>query len=106
MSSIPIGPLDGSFLEASKSFKGCNYENQVKIADGVYLEFLDAGHILGSASVLLDFDGYKKVSKEFIDSNINNYRTDIIQSRKSNIILTIKDIITDSSFDLIPYKFQ
>ena len=46
-----------SFLEASKSFKGCNYESDNRIADGVHLEFLDAGHILGSASILIDFDG-------------------------------------------------
>lgn len=46
-----------SFLKASKSFKGCNYESQVRVADGVTIEFLDAGHILGSASILVDFDG-------------------------------------------------
>jgi hypothetical protein len=46
-----------SFFNASSSFKGFNYESQVKAADGVTLEFLDAGHILGSSSVLIDFDG-------------------------------------------------
>ena len=46
-----------SFFQASRSFHGCNYESQVKVADGVSIEFLDAGHILGSASVLVDFDG-------------------------------------------------
>lgn len=46
-----------SYFEASKSFKGINYEQQTSIADGVSLEFLDAGHILGSASALIDIDG-------------------------------------------------
>jgi len=46
-----------SFLDASKNLKGFNYESEIKIADGVTIKFLDAGHILGSASVVVDMDG-------------------------------------------------
>jgi len=33
------------------------YEDKFKIADGVTAKFYDAGHILGSAGILLDWDG-------------------------------------------------
>jgi predicted metal-dependent RNase len=46
-----------SFLKASNSFKTYNYDEKIKILDGVYVKFIDAGHILGSASVLIEVDG-------------------------------------------------
>lgn len=46
-----------SYHRACDNLRGFNYETTVKVADGVTLKFLDAGHVLGSASVLLDIDG-------------------------------------------------
>lgn len=46
-----------SYFRASKSFKKFNYDSSTKVADGVQTTFIDAGHILGSASVLVDIDG-------------------------------------------------
>ena len=40
--------------KASRQFVSINYDRQILIADGVTLTFRDAGHILGSAQVVLD----------------------------------------------------
>lgn len=52
----PIEPLySAEEAEASiRQFVSIGYNRPVPIADGVALTFLDAGHILGSAQVLLD----------------------------------------------------
>ena len=46
-----------SLIKAIENLKGFNYRTKIKIADGIYTEFYDAGHILGSAQINLDFDG-------------------------------------------------
>lgn len=38
-------------------FKGINYQNQFNPVSGVNAIFYDAGHILGSAQILIEFDG-------------------------------------------------
>ncbi len=43
-------------LESMKYFLGIAYERERKIAPGVWLTFYDAGHILGSAIVVLDIE--------------------------------------------------
>lgn len=48
-------------LNALDSFgRNANYEEPIKLADGITATFHDAGHILGSASVLLDLAEGKK----------------------------------------------
>ncbi|MHA2363862.1 MAG: MBL fold metallo-hydrolase [Candidatus Hodarchaeales archaeon] len=46
-----------AFWQASKKIRGFSYQSTIKIADGVNIKFFDAGHILGSACVLIEFDG-------------------------------------------------
>ncbi|MCF7734595.1 MAG: MBL fold metallo-hydrolase [Akkermansiaceae bacterium] len=41
-----------------RQFVTVNYERPLQIADGVKLSFIDAGHILGSAQVLLEVDDH------------------------------------------------
>lgn len=45
------------YRHAKDQMKGFSYETTIKVADGVTIQFLDAGHVLGSASILVDFDG-------------------------------------------------
>ena len=40
-----------------------------------------------------EFDGFTKVTKENINSNINRYRSDLIQSKKPKIILTTSGML-------------
>ncbi len=44
---------------ALKYFIGCGYENSREIAPGIWLTFVDAGHIIGSAMVILDFEDHE-----------------------------------------------
>ncbi len=45
--------------ESIRYFKGINYHNQFEPVDGVGVTFFDAGHILGSAEILIEFDEKK-----------------------------------------------
>lgn len=38
-------------IEALKQFKGFGYNKKIEIFDGITIEFIDAGHLLGSASI-------------------------------------------------------
>ncbi|MCG3220177.1 MAG: MBL fold metallo-hydrolase [Candidatus Heimdallarchaeota archaeon] len=40
-----------------QNIKTHNYKRKFKIADGITAEFLNAGHVLGAAQVLIDWDG-------------------------------------------------
>jgi metallo-beta-lactamase family protein len=62
----PVTPIY-SLLDAQRAmrqFVAVEYERPMRIADGVTMSFIDAGHILGSAQVVLDIedreDGKKK----------------------------------------------
>jgi metallo-beta-lactamase family protein len=62
----PVGPIY-SLVDAQKAlrqFTTVEYDRPTRIADGVTMTFIDAGHILGSAQVVLDIedraDGKKK----------------------------------------------
>lgn len=43
--------------KALSNIKGFNYETEIKICEGVYAKFYDAGHILGSCQIRVNFDG-------------------------------------------------
>ncbi|MFX1535237.1 MAG: MBL fold metallo-hydrolase [Promethearchaeota archaeon] len=43
--------------EAKRKSSVYNYSNSFRVCDGVTARFYDAGHVLGSASILLDWDG-------------------------------------------------
>ncbi len=49
--------------EAMLQFKSINYEIKFHVTDGVSCTYLDAGHILGSAIVVLDIDDKEKGQK-------------------------------------------
>ncbi|MCX7994414.1 MAG: MBL fold metallo-hydrolase [candidate division WOR-3 bacterium] len=43
--------------EAIRYFRSINYHNQFEPVEDVFVTFYDAGHILGSAQILIEFDG-------------------------------------------------
>ena len=61
--------------QALRQFKTIDYETKTEIADGVTVRLVDAGHILGSASVELWADGQKIV----FSGDIGNVGAPIIQ---------------------------
>lgn len=59
----PVEPLYSveDAERATRQFVAINYERRMPVAEGVTLEFRDAGHILGSAQVVLDIrEGNRK----------------------------------------------
>lgn len=60
----PVDPIysEQDAEECVRQFVSIGYERSIPIADGIVLTFLDAGHILGSAQVVLDIveDGRKR----------------------------------------------
>ena len=38
-------------LNAIKQFVGCEYSRKIRVADGIQVRFVDAGHLLGSSSI-------------------------------------------------------
>jgi putative mRNA 3-end processing factor len=67
-----------------------------KIDDDFYITFIDAGHIPGSVSILLDVDG-KTI---LYSGDINTQKTNLIQSANSNDIPEIDTLITESTYAL------
>jgi metallo-beta-lactamase family protein len=53
-----IDPLytEADAVAALKQFQGCRYRQPVAVAPGITATFFDAGHMLGSASVVLDIE--------------------------------------------------
>jgi len=67
-----------------------------KIDDDFYITFIDAGHIPGSVSILLDVDG-KTI---LYSGDINTQKTNLIQSANSNDIPEIDTLIIESTYAL------
>jgi metallo-beta-lactamase family protein len=55
---IPFEPLytQEDALRAMRQFTGVDYGEKREILPGIHLSFVDAGHLLGSASVILDIE--------------------------------------------------
>lgn len=47
---VPLYDIDDA-LGAIQCLVGCDYEKEIIIADGIRIRFVDAGHLLGSASI-------------------------------------------------------
>ncbi|MEA2070072.1 MAG: MBL fold metallo-hydrolase, partial [Asgard group archaeon] len=69
------------------------YEREFKIADGVTAKFYDAGHILGSASILLDWKG----QLIFYTGDINTFETPYHDTNKYPTLEDISLIISEST---------
>lgn len=68
-----------SLINVMKQFVGCEYGSIIEIADGIKIRFIDAGHLLGSASieVWLEENG---VSKKLVFSgDIGNINKPIVK---------------------------
>lgn len=75
--------------KAFSNLKGYNYRTKIKICDGVFAEFFDAGHILGSAMILLEFDGMLILySGDIQDQNTGFHNKFITPDEEVDILLT------------------
>jgi predicted metal-dependent RNase len=75
--------------KAIESLKGFNYQTKIKICDGTFAEFFDAGHILGSAMIQVDFDGMVILySGDIQDQNTGFHNKFKIPDENIDILLT------------------
>ena len=64
---------DGDVLKAMSFFEVVAYEKEVSIANGVTLQFIDAGHIIGSASVHLCINENGKTTRLSFSGDVGQY---------------------------------
>lgn len=78
----PFDPLytKNDALEALKLFKKVKYDVTYDITDGVKLQFKDAGHIIGSASVHLDITENDKTTKISFSGDVGRYKDLLLKS--------------------------
>lgn len=94
----PVEPLYTS-IEAEKAirqFVSINYDRQMPIADGVTLIFRDAGHILGSAQVVLDIRENGKKSRLLYSGDIGRGKDAIL--RDPEIVEDVDYLIIESTY--------
>ncbi|MHA1984151.1 MAG: MBL fold metallo-hydrolase [Candidatus Hodarchaeales archaeon] len=71
------------------NLKGYNYQTKIKVCEGVYAEFYDAGHVLGSAMILVDFDGMLILySGDIQDQNTGFHNKFKVPDEEVDILLT------------------
>lgn len=60
-------------------FQGVDYQEVIKLADGVHVRFVDAGHLLGSASVELYLEENGVSKKLVFSGDIGNFNKPLIR---------------------------
>jgi metallo-beta-lactamase family protein len=68
-----------------RQFVTLSYERYMTIADGVRLTFIDAGHVLGSAQVILDIDDHEtgKKSRLLFSGDVGRSNSDLLNDPAS-----------------------
>jgi len=64
-----------------RSFVNVGYEREIPIAKGVTMKFIDAGHILGSAQVVLDIEDFetKKTSRLLFSGDVGRGKNKLLR---------------------------
>jgi len=70
-------PVDAE--KAVRQFVGINYDRPFPILDGVTVTFRDAGHILGSAQVVLDINEHEKKFRYLFSGDVGRGGDDILR---------------------------
>ena len=68
---------------AVRQFVAINYDRSIPIADGVHLTFRDAGHILGSAQVVLDIQEGRRKFRWLFTGDIGRGKSTILRDPQS-----------------------
>jgi metallo-beta-lactamase family protein len=67
-------------LKAMEYFIAVEYQNETRLMDGVTLQFIDAGHIIGSASVHLTIEEGGKTTKISFSGDVGQYGDLLLRS--------------------------
>lgn len=80
---LPLEELlydEDDVLKAMEYFIAVGYKNKTRLMDGVYLEFIDAGHIIGSASVHLSIEENGQTTKLSFSGDVGQYGDLLLRS--------------------------
>ncbi len=80
---LPLEKLlydEDDVLKALEYFIAVEYQNETKLMDGVILKFIDAGHIIGSASVHLTIEEEGKTTKLSFSGDVGQYGDLLLRS--------------------------
>ena len=77
----PIEPLytEVDAQHASDLFRGIHYDEPFEVVPGVVARFVEAGHILGSAAILLEIDEKGKKTRFWFSGDIGRYKLPILR---------------------------
>jgi metallo-beta-lactamase family protein len=81
---------------ALASFVGVNYDEVVKVAAGISATFLDAGHILGSAGILLEINDNGRKLRLGFSGDIGRSAMPIL--RDPNLLFDLDALIMESTY--------
>lgn len=84
---------EDDMYETLRTIKSHYYDQKFKLVDGVTATYFDAGHILGSASILLDWKG----QLIFYTGDINTFATPYHDTNKYPTIEDISILISEST---------
>lgn len=79
-----------------KKFTPCDYDSDVKVAPGITARFTDAGHLLGSASILLTVREGDRTVKIVFSGDIGNTGKPIL--RDPQYITDADYVVTESTY--------
>jgi metallo-beta-lactamase family protein len=95
---VPFEPLYtiDEAEEALKHFIGVQYDKAIDIAPGVHATFFDAGHILGSAGILLEIRENGKYTRLGFSGDIGRPEMPVL--RDPNILRDLDVLIMESTY--------
>jgi metallo-beta-lactamase family protein len=99
----PVQPIyrRGDVLDVLKQFRKTPYGQRIQIrgasGDGVAFTFFDAGHILGSAYVIVDYNENGQARKLLFTADVGRYNTPIIRDPQ-DIPGPVDYVITESTY--------
>ncbi len=82
--------------KAVQSFVGVQYDRSVQIAPGVTATYRDAGHILGSAGILLEVEEEGKITRLGFSGDVG--RNDMPVLRDPNILTDLDVLVLESTY--------
>ena len=94
----PVEPLY-TIVDVEKALRHivtCEYGQELQIADGIRVRFIDAGHLLGSASVEMWLTEEGETRKIVFSGDIGNRKTPIIRSPQP--ITEADYVVTESTY--------
>lgn len=92
---IPLYDIDDA-EEALKAFVGVQYDRAFEVLPGVRATLRDAGHILGSAGVLLEFEEEGRQRRVGFSGDIG--RTEVPILRDPNVLRDLDVLIMESTY--------